>query len=1628
MANTQKYLNHLLQSIGITPACSEEERAAAEEIARIFSRHGFDPEIQEFTAPSSPKLVRAVFCLLLFISAVLMGVGGALGIAGVLVAIVCGLLFLLERLGFVNFPNLGSGGLSQNVIAYHKAEGPLASPRNRPVVVVAHYDSPRADFMAQAPFSTYRPILVKILPIAVLVPAIAAIIRIFPIPDAAKTVLWVVAIIASVVPLVSGVAILLNRYVLPYTSGSVCNKSSVAAMMGVMDAVSPYRGANEFPDDIPFDQYMEEQRRLYADYGMADDGAPVIERDQDYEEQPYQEQPRHMAPAEIEAPASDEHEDVLEGAAASMPAVQTYVDEEPDQTGATSSFEVISGDVQSDATGVIYGDEVEDSAQQAEPEEIPYVEEEEEDEEDEVPVNAAGCIRYGVDVLRSLGMVAESCAIEYEQGALPMPKPKAVLDMNKLRAAAGKAAPEASASVAPAAAPVSVEPEVPAAPAPQRVPAAPAPQTAQIKTPQVTQESPEVVPAAPEVHRAVDPTAVPAAPEPVSAPTAPKPEVPEPDYQDYVEQPAVQQPASDDASTVSMSLEEIREAAQTAQQYAAPIDVSAVERESEPLSEWSDDAADTQWDAQNAADAYGDDQEEYPNSVADPFAAAENFPLDFDEDEEYGYEGEEDEEGSDSFEEIELDDLDDTMIDVLVDPVAATYEVETEDGSFIEQPAEEPAVTDVEDDESDEEDVEDLDAFAMDAEFEQIDDEQFTEDEPAEEPEHIEKGYTAAFTIPEEDLAAIDEDGSDRTAQFTTDQIAAYQEQETAEDGLDEYVSEETYVEPEPEDTGVESLSYEEAEQEVTFEQEEAPAEVESFEEGDEPELDIDIDEPEIDEEYAYEDAGVTDEPGYLEPMDDEPANEGTVPEEQDLEPVQEDSVDSCQVQQTVTATEGDIYDAYEEWSIDDAEYDDSEPASPEVDGSAQDIFGDYSAYGPSDEYEPAGDAGVNESPEETVTMGALDEATIDSTYVMDADEYDDVDYFGDITEDGMDIMEAIYEELPDEEETEDASETVEVSDDAAEGALDGTMAFDAAVFANTERDGAYEQYEEAEPSDTDAVAADEPEASYVEDGVSEAAAEVATVEEESAVEPVPAPEDGGMSSAAEMADDYDPASDDLTLFQSILDNSYEGYGDVYADASAAAEAASQTEPVEADAMVENAPAEVPAVTVDEVQTVPEQIEDAAPVEDGPVAESILLDDVEVHSEADVIGSSVVDDQEEVAPVAYQVPKRSDIADFLPRTDDRPATPVNGGRTEGKAPLTGSTELFNMTSVVDQTAPMPSPDPTLPKPDETVDSLMAEIEAPRPARKQRSINLPDIAAAPRAQANSSLANRAALLDLPDPSTGDVDPFVNVGASEGSRFRSTSQFTVVNTGEHPAPVAPAAGTFETISAPKADAKKKKRRSLFGRKKKKDEDGSLSEWLGVDDNYDAKSSGRNIGSWDKFEGNDSWKGGAAGDGSMSEEELRQAVASLGDDELLGHDIWFVATGSSEQGNAGIREFLQTHRDKLRGVFLINLESIGSGRLAMLSTEGERRVLKGDKRIMGLISRVSADFHHEIGAVDMPFVDTDAHAAMEMSLRSVTIAGVEGQSFACSHSQEDIPVNVNTSNIALASDVVTEVIRRS
>lgn len=1029
MANTQNYINHLLQNTGITPACSEEERLAAEDIAQIFRNHGFDPEVQEFNAPAPSRMAFAVTGILAFAGALLMGIGGGIGLVGTLLAIVGAVLYVLERTGRPVISRLGKTGVSQNVIAYHKASGPLASPRNRPVVVVAHYDSPRAELLAREPYAPYRALIAKLLPIATIAPAAIAILRILPLPGVLKVLLWIVAILASLVALANAANIISNRFVLPYTSGSVCNKSSVAAMLGVMDNVAPYQGENEFPDDIPFDTYFGEQKRRAEEMARAAAEYAAAQQQNDYGNTIEYEEPAYtedeygqpIAPEGEQGEAFDEQIDGFEGASADETLIGVIAPES--QVQDIPAEEPVAGESTAESA------EEPAAAEQAEPEPKLYR-------------NAGGNIRFGSDAIRALGMLPESCTLDYEEGEEPTFEP-----------------------------------------APQ--------------------------------------------PDPVVA--------------------------------------------------AQPDEANAVETEA---------------DAETAID---------PAAGLDVMAPA---PA--------------------------PEELDNTEDDYDAYPQRVSYESDTD----------------------------------------------FSAELPV--------------TTPHADIAsAFSSIGASASHFFK----GAFEKGKKLVDDFEEK----------------RAAAREAAEREAAAQQQAAEAERER---------------------------------------------------------------------------------AAQEFEQNDAE----QPVSVDV----ADATTSFEAPQPS----PADVAG------ETATFET--QQPVDSTVSFDA-----------------------------------------------------TMTF--------EKQG---------------TAIAEPLSAPVED---------------------------------------EPAAPDT-------------------------------------------------------------------VEDQSVAEQVAADSSE----------------QEPEPVAPEAPQADESRPYSTQIFTMPAPSDPGATVANAAPSQAETVDALMAQISSQASPRPNmnvPDP-------------ASAPAPMPSASPLA-SVPDPSMPSMQQAN--IASRTSLFDLPDPSAQVNDPFATAQGPE-----PTSAPVVP-----PMPVTSDVQPLETISAPAASAAKPQKRGLgglFGRKKKNEQD-SMSDWLGVEDDYDAKKSGRGIGSWDNFEDDDDgWKGGATSSDGASAEDMLAAVASMGDDELLGHDIWFVATGASDCDGAGMKAFLAAHRDKLRGVFFINLESIGAGRLSVVTVEGEQQLLKGDRRIMNLVNKVCKSFHVDCGAFEMPYAKTDAYAALEASRRALTIAGVDGPRLACAHTEDDLPYNVNPTNIATVSEVVTEVIRRS
>lgn len=297
---------------------------------------------------------------------------------------------------------------------------------------------------------------------------------------------------------------------------------------------------------------------------------------------------------------------------------------------------------------------------------------------------------------------------------------------------------------------------------------------------------------------------------------------------------------------------------------------------------------------------------------------------------------------------------------------------------------------------------------------------------------------------------------------------------------------------------------------------------------------------------------------------------------------------------------------------------------------------------------------------------------------------------------------------------------------------------------------------------------------------------------------------------------------------------------------------------------------------------------------------------------------------------------------------------------------------------------------------------------------------------------SSVARRASLFDLPDPSTREKDP-----------FESTDPNTVATSAQPEQAAQPAQPATNEVIAPQpvsvlsSEEDKPKKNFFTGLV---DRIKSMVNRTG-----DSSEGSPESGSWlgESQDSDDVWRGGAAPRSGLrlvegeevpneevpSEEELREAVLSLGDDALISHDIWFVALGASSLDHAGMRAFLRQHRSEVRGCFVVNLDCVGAGELSVLTHEGHDVTRRCDRRLARLLSGAASDLHVPLAQKSYDWNSTDAHVAMRSSMRSVTLMGVDESGLpALSRTSADVPENVSGDQSAQVAEVVTEMIRRS
>lgn len=278
--------------------------------------------------------------------------------------------------------------------------------------------------------------------------------------------------------------------------------------------------------------------------------------------------------------------------------------------------------------------------------------------------------------------------------------------------------------------------------------------------------------------------------------------------------------------------------------------------------------------------------------------------------------------------------------------------------------------------------------------------------------------------------------------------------------------------------------------------------------------------------------------------------------------------------------------------------------------------------------------------------------------------------------------------------------------------------------------------------------------------------------------------------------------------------------------------------------------------------------------------------------------------------------------------------------------------------------------------------------------------------------------------------------------------------------------------------------------FGKKKKNVEEQTISEWVDVDSSYEARSVGKERGSWESFrteddqptelidvdyeavqgEGNNGrdWNGGAfslqslrdrvsgtpRGQGIEEVDDLVDAPVSSDRGSLkravpqevkiteeinnemrllrdfrhpdIDTEVWFVALGAEEALNSGMKAFIEEHRDELKGATIVNLEGLGAGQLSFIEEEGQYRPNKVSSRLKRVLRQASEKSGIPFATSKLLSRNTAAHVAAQNGFQAMTLAGMDGNQTAYYGSIDDRLDIIDPDTLAQNSRFVLDLLK--
>lgn len=140
----------------------------------------------------------------------------------------------------------------------------------------------------------------------------------------------------------------------------------------------------------------------------------------------------------------------------------------------------------------------------------------------------------------------------------------------------------------------------------------------------------------------------------------------------------------------------------------------------------------------------------------------------------------------------------------------------------------------------------------------------------------------------------------------------------------------------------------------------------------------------------------------------------------------------------------------------------------------------------------------------------------------------------------------------------------------------------------------------------------------------------------------------------------------------------------------------------------------------------------------------------------------------------------------------------------------------------------------------------------------------------------------------------------------------------------------------------------------------------------------------------------------------------------------EVWFVSLGAETDCHAGMEEFIEVHREELRGCIVIELDSLGAGNLCNITKEGALLPVTFSSRMKRYAKRAAQLAGITVENTTMCWQESAASVAIRGGLQAMHVVGMSGKKPALYAQADDVLDNISAETLSENANFVTEVVK--